>query len=361
MPNADSGHSGGSHSWIGILVALVLVIVLGTLVGRGFYGERPAEERHLAGASMGTTWSLKVVLPAGAPAAWFEAIRDTVQSRLDRIERLMSTWGSTTELSRFNRSADTTPQRLSPETIEVLSIARHIGERSGGALDVTVAPFVDAWGFGPGDPGGSRDPPSRETLDAMAHLVGPGAFRVDEREGIAAKADPGVTLDPAAVAKGYAVDRAAEGVAGLGATDFAIEVGGEVHARGARPDGSGWRVAVEAPVAGARSVYRVLELRDASVATSGDYRNFFEVDGVRFAHILDPRSGRPVRWEGFSITVIHEEAAIADAWATALAVLGPEEGLEVAEREGLEALFVMRVDGGFESRMTSRMEARTAG
>ena len=126
-----------------------IVAVLGTIAGRTFYGERPAELRQMAGTTMGTTWTLKVVLPQGAPGAWVNAIGDTVQSRLDRIEGLMSTWDSTSELSRFNRSSTTGATPLSPETVAVLEIAAEVGERSGGAFDITVAPLVSAWGFGP--------------------------------------------------------------------------------------------------------------------------------------------------------------------------------------------------------------------
>jgi len=350
--------AGSGRGWIWILLALLVVVFLGTLAGRTFYGDRPSSVHQMAGATMGTTWSLKVSLPDGAPTAWVDAIRDTVQSRLDRIERLMSTWDSTSELSRFNRSPSTSATPLSRETIAVMAIAAEVGEQSGGALDVTVAPLVTAWGFGPEgtEEPGPPPPPVRDSLRAR---VGLDRLQLDVEAGTAAKSLPGVAVDLSAVAKGYALDLAAEGVIRMGADAFALEVGGEARAYGVRPDGSWWRVAVEAPTPESRTIFRVLELRNEAIASSGDYRNFYEVDGIRYGHILDPRSGRPVRWQGYSVSVLHPEAARADAWATALSVLGPDEGLALAESFGLSALFVVQVEGGrHEARYTAAMAGR---
>lgn len=358
MSDASSPPAVSDRSWLWILLALLVVVFLGTLAGRTFYGDRTARLHEMSGATMGTTWNLKVSLPDGSPMAWVDAIRDTVQSRLDRIENLMSTWDSTSELSRFNRSASTSATPLSGETIAVMAIAAEVGERSGGALDITVAPLVEAWGFGPGGADPPR-PPSAEVVDRLRHLVGLDRLQVDTRAGTAAKADAGVVVDLSAIAKGYALDVAAQGVVRMGAGAFALEVGGEVCALGVRPDGSPWLVAVEAPTPESRTVFRVLSLRDEAVASSGDYRNFYEIDGVRYGHILDPRSGLPVRWQGYSVSVVHPEAARADAWATALSVLGPDEGLALAESLGLSALFVVQVEGArYEARYTADMAGR---
>lgn len=341
-----------NRSWVWLLLALALVVVLGTIAGRAFYGERPAEIRQMSGATMGTTWTLKVALPQGAPAAWVDAIGDTVQARLDRIEGLMSTWDSASELSTFNRFADTTAFPLSPETLEVLEISLDVGAASGGALDVTVGPLVEAWGFGPEGVAPAGRPPAA-TLDSLRPVIGLNRIGLDTRRGTVTKMGPGVVLDLSAVAKGYALDLAADGVQRMGGTDFALEVGGEVRAHGERPDDTGWRVAIEAPNPGSRTVFRVLELRDQAVATSGDYRNYVEIDGTRYSHLLDPRSGEPVPWRGFSVSVLHTEAALADAWATALSVLGPDEGLALAEKLGLSVVFVVPSETGrFEIRYT---------
>lgn len=358
MEREPAPPSSKSFAWVWSLVALIAVVALGTLAARTFYGERQLREHEFAGSTMGTTWSLKVVLPDGAPQEWIEAFRDTARSRLERVSALMSTWDPESELSRLNRSGDTTPQPVSPETFEVLSVGRDVGLRSGGALDVTVAPFVEAWGFGAGEP---LDPPRRPDqaiLAALAELVGPDRFDLDEASLSVTRRSAGVAFDVSAVAKGYGVDRVADGMIALGASAFAVEVGGEVRVGGSRPDGSAWRVAVEAPVADVRRLHRVIELRDDALATSGDYRNFFELDGFRYAHIVDPRTGRPVPWHGFSVTVIHEQAAHADAWATALSVLGPVEGLRLAEEHELAVLFVTREDGTLVEAASPAMRSR---
>jgi thiamine biosynthesis lipoprotein len=361
-PNAGPAAERGSGlpGWAWLLVALVVAVALGTLAQRTFYGGAPERVRHFAGATMGTSWSLKASLPEGAPQAWVEAVHDTIQAKLDRVEGLMSTWDTTTELSRFNRSRDTLPHTLSDETIEVLSVAVEVGRESGGALDVTVAPLLAAWGFGPGTEPLAR-PPDPERLAALRRRVGLDRFRIDRRARTVAKSTADVVVDLSAVAKGYALDLAAAGVRRLGIADYALEVGGEVRAEGSRPDGAPWRAAVEAPIPGSRSVFRILELRGESVATSGDYRNFYVLDGVRYAHIIDPRTGAPVTWQGYSVTVVHREGVRADAWATALSVLGPEEGLRVAESKGLAVLFVTDVSGRLEARATRSMEARLSG
>lgn len=361
---SESGTSGSASwpragSWPWILLALAVMVVLGTWTARTFYGPRASRLYELSGATMGTTWHLRMALPDGSPHPWVEAIGDTVQARLDRVERLMSTWDSTSELSRFNRDTSDIDFALSPETIEVLEIALDVSRRSAGAFDVTVGPLVTAWGFGSGVSESPGSAPSAAELERLRSRVGFHLLRVDSRRGTAGKERPGLELDLSSVAKGYALDLAADGVRRMGAAGFALEVGGEVEARGSRPDGSAWRVAVEAPTPEARSVLRVLELRDEAVATSGDYRNFVIIDGRRYGHIIDPRSGRPVPWRGFSVSVLHREAARADAWATALSVLGPDDGLALADSLGIQALFVVpSAGGGFEELRTPRLGAR---
>jgi thiamine biosynthesis lipoprotein len=193
-------------------------------------------------------------------------------------------------------------------------------------------------------------------LQALARHVGQDKLRLGP-EGLS-KADPAVRMDLSAVAKGYAVDRVAEALQELGAVDLLVEVGGELTARGGRPGGEPWRVGIERPVSGGRSIERVLPLRDRGLATSGDYRNFYEKDGKRLSHLIDPRSGRPVEHGLASVSVVHPRVAVADAWATALSVLGPRQGPRVAEAQGLSALFIVRLpDGGFKTDVTPAFAA----
>lgn len=331
--------SGGAPGRTAIaVVAVLLLFLLGSLVSRLLYPERDPVVRELSGETMGTTWAARIVVPAGAATLAAEA-GDSIMSRLDAVNSLMSTWDSTSEVSRLSRYAGTDPFPVSALTADVLVRARRVSEATAGAFDVTVGRLVDLWGFGPGRR--SAVPPGPEAVAGALRHTGYRGLRLVEDGRAVRKEDPALRVDLSAIAKGYGVDRAAQALSGLGLASWAIEVGGEVRARGRKPDGTAWRIGIEAPDPTARRVLRSLPLEDLAAATSGDYRNFFDADGIRYAHIVDPRTGRPVPWRGFSVTVLHESAAIADAWATGLSVLGPDDGLAAAEREGLAALFVL--------------------
>jgi FAD:protein FMN transferase len=332
--------AGGSRGRTALAVAAVLLMfVLGSLVSRLFYPDRGSVVRELSGRTMGTTWSARVVAPPGADAR-VAAAADSIASRLAAVNDRMSTWDPESEISRLNRHASSEPFPVSPAVADVLARARRVSEATDGAFDVTVGRLVELWGFGPGD--GPGEPPDPSALaEALSHTGFRGLRLVEDGRAVV-KDDPALHVDLSAIAKGYGVDRAAEALSGLGIASWAIEVGGEVRARGRKPDGTPWRIGIETPDPGGRRVLRSFALEDLAAATSGDYRNFFERDGVRYAHIVDPRTGRPVRWEGFSVTVLHGSAAIADAWATGLGVLGPRLGVEAAEREGIAVLFVVR-------------------
>ena len=340
-----------------MLAALALVVGLGSVVGRYFYGERPGVLYELSGETMGTTWTAKLVLPERTSLIRVRTVRDTIGARLDRVNDLMSTWNPTSEVSRLNRQGSSDPVPMSSETLDVLAAAREVGQKSGGAFDVTVGPAVAAWGFGPGGEV-PRSPPSNRLLDSLRSFVGFDLLDLDRVSGTAAKRDSRVAVDLSAIAKGYGVDRAAEGILALGIRSFAVEVGGEIRAHGRRPDAAPWRAGVEAPVSGERRLHGTIELRDEAVATSGDYRNFYELEGVRYSHILDPRTLRPIPRRGFAVTVVHAQAMYADAWATALSVLGPAEGIELADREGLAAVFTVQGEGGLQDRASRAMGDR---
>lgn len=299
---------------------------------------------RVSGATMGTTWSATVT---GATNA--EHVQRTVQDILDQVDDSMSTWKPDSELSRLNASDGTQPVAVSEALGRVLEIAAEVNQASGGAFDITIAPVVDAWGFGPDDPSAA---PDADTLAAMLAHVGPDKLVLDPDSGRVSKADPAVRADLSAVAKGYAVDLALEALDRVEHAGIMVEVGGEVRARGVNPDGQPWRVGVERPD-GTRQLLDAIPLHDRAMATSGDYRNYREVDGVRVSHTIDPRTGRPIDHGLASVSVLHSSCAHADAWATALNVLGPEAGPTLAEAQGLAALFVIHQDDGFVTRQTS--------
>ena len=244
---------------------------------------------------------------------------------------------------------------MSAETLAALELGRRASELSGGAFDVTVAPLVEAWGFGP-----SKKPPAvpaAEVLVALRARVGYRQLSLDAARRTVAKARPDVACDVAALAGGWAADRVAAAIVALGFPDALVDVGGEVSARGRRPDGSRWRVAVETPLPG--KVGAVVELEDATVATSGDYRNAWkDAQGRLRSHIIDPRTGEPIAHGLAAVTVVHRDGAWADALATALLVLGPDAGRALAARERLLARLVLRqADGTYAEWTTPGFDA----
>jgi thiamine biosynthesis lipoprotein len=287
---------------------------------------------------MGTRYTVRVVMAPGDDAA-NERIRAAIDRELSLVNQRFSGWDKASEISRLNAHASSEPFPVSAETMAALETGLRASELTGGAFDVTVAPLVEAWGFGP-----SRSPPSVPTAETLAVLrarVGYRQLSLDPARNTVTKARPDVACDVSALGDGWAADRVARALVALGHADVLVDVGGEVSARGRRPDGSRWRVAVEAPQSG--KVGAVIELVDAAVATSGDYRKFWtDPQGRRLSHILDPRTGEPISHALASATVVDRDGAWADALATGLLVLGPEAGRALAAREGLAARFVLR-------------------
>jgi thiamine biosynthesis lipoprotein len=304
---------------------------------------------------MGSHYTVRVVMRPGDETA-NDRIRAAIDGELARVDRLFSRWRPESDVSRLGAHASTEPFPVSPETVAVLELARQVSELTGGAFDVTVAPLVEAWGFGPGD----RPPgvPGADALAALRARVGYRQLTVDPVRRTVAKARPDVGCDVAALAGGWASDRIAAAIAALGHPDVLVDVGGEVTARGRRPDGGPWRVAIEWPD-GARDRTLVIALEDATVATSGDYRNAWtDGEGRRRSHIIDPRTGEPIAHGLASASVVDRDGARADALATALLVLGPDEGRALAAREGLAARLVRREpDGTYSEWSTPAFEA----
>lgn len=325
---------------------------------------RPSSSRaavSLSGTTMGTTYSIKLAeLPAGVTA---EAVRNEVERVLKDVNAKMSAFDPQSEISRWNAASAGTWQAISAETATVLREALRVCERSGGALDITVGPLVRLWHFGPGEGAGDDEMPTvpdEEAIRAARARVDWRRIELRERPRAVRRNIEGGAVDLAAVAKGYGVDRVAEGLETLGIGNYLVEIGGEVRAKGRRLDGTPWAVAVEAPRLDARQTQAVLHLAGAALATSGDYRNYFERDGQRFSHLIDPRTGRPIHHRLAPVSVLHPSCMTADAWATALMILGPEEAWTAAQREGLDILLIERKDSGFECRMTPGFAARMA-
>lgn len=320
----------------------------------------PASDRHTAeftGPSMGTIWTVKVVTATGGlDQATSRAIDRGIRDQLARIDQLMSTWDDGSELSRFNQSTDLEPFAIARETADVFRWAVAIAAETHGAFDPTVGPLVEAWGFGAAADGTAT--PDEATLERLRASVGMALVELDPDGAWVRKRRPEIQVDFSAIAPGYAADRIAEDLEARGLTDFLIDVSGELVARGRNASDEPWQVAIERPQATGRAAVRVVPLVDRAMATSGDYRNFREVDGQRLTHILDPRTARPVAHALASVTVIDDLAVRADALSTAMMVMGPAEAMSFAEHEGIPALFLIRLpDGKFEERGTPAFAA----
>jgi thiamine biosynthesis lipoprotein len=308
----------------------------------------PREQVVLRGATMGTTYSVQLVDPPQTvePAVLQEQVDDVLAD----INAVMSTYDAGSELSRFNASSSTDWYGVSAELAGVVAVAQGVSAASGGAFDVTVGPLVNLWGFGPGD--GSRVPPDPERVRAAKLRTGYGKLDVRRSPPALRKAVPDLYVDLSAIAKGYGVDRVAALLDTAGVEDYLVEIGGELLARGRNARGEPWRIAVERPDPSGRTVQQVVALTDAALATSGDYRNFFEAGGTRYSHTIDPATGRPVTHDLASVTVLGADAMHADAHATALLVMGVDRGLRFARAAELAALFISRTGTGFETRAT---------
>jgi len=302
------------------------------------------DEVTLSGESLGTTWTVRVV--GDAPdVAGQQALADAISEALTEVDQLMSTWKEDSELSRLNRWDQPEPFDVSPLTMAVLMRAEQVWQETSGSFDVTVFPLVKLWGFGGAEP--AEQVAEQVWLDVQ-HNVGQQHVTLDHQAPSVTKAVPGLTVDLSAIAKGYAVDRVALAVSRLGYDDHMVEVGGEVRATGHNRLKRPWRIAVEKPDTMSRTTETAVALSDLSMATSGDYRNFREVDGKRVSHIIDPRTARPAEHALASATVLHRECAFADAYATAMMVLGPDAGLALAEQLKLPVLLLVRdPDGSF--------------
>jgi len=304
-------------------------------------------ELHLSGRTMGTTYSVKYRPGQDAPS--LQAMQIEVDALLTGINQTMSTYDPNSELSRFNRMRTTDWVPASASLLAVLNAALEIGAQSEGAFDITVGPLVTLWGFGP-EFHQDRIPLEAEITAAHAR-GGPDKLSLHDTLPAIRKHRPDVFLDLSGIAKGYGVDQVAELMIAHGIEHYMVEIGGEVRVRGLNAQDTPWRIAIEKPLPGERSVQTVLALSDIALATSGDYRNFFEIAGRRYSHTINPATGWPVNNHLVSVTVLADTSMRADAWATAFQVLGPERGMAIAERLGLPVLFIVERGGQFEERV----------
>lgn len=340
----------------------VLLVVIAFAVFTWNRDERAPADVLWTGETMGTTYSMRIA-NARMSMRDLKALQTDITARLVEVSRQMSHYIPDSEISRFNQSASTGPFEISDPFARVLRFAIDLHKKSGGVFDPALGPLINLWGFGPA--GRVTKAPSQEEIDSILSSVGCKHLSMAGETSIR-KDVPGLQLNLSAVAKGYGVDEVARTMFDHGLRNYFVEIGGEVVALGHNAKGGPWRVGVEVPDPDAlpgEAIEAVLEITNAAVATSGDYRNFFvDEEGHRFSHILNPRTGKPITHNLASVTVVADDCMTADGIATTLYVLGAQEGHDwlLKTYPGIEALFIIHSeDGTFVERATPGFEART--
>lgn len=332
------------------ITVIVLFIAVTVSSGRSSV---PLSVSQLTGGTMGTGYTVKYRHASDVPSV--EAIRTEIEQQLAEINQSMSTYDANSELSRFNRSGSTDWTPVSTPLYTVLVTALEIGRQSEGAFDVTIGPLVNLWGFGPENQ--AQEIPNADEIAKTLQRTGHDKLMLDETVRAVRKTRADIYVDLSAIAKGYAVDQIAATLERHGIEHYMVEIGGEIRARGTNAQQLPWRIGIDKPQIHGHAVQKVLSLDNAALATSGNYRNYFMIGDRRYMHVIDPATGWPAQSRLASVTVLAKTCMLADAWATALLVLGLERGLAVAEQLGLQALFIADRDGVFSEHATSHFKS----
>lgn len=305
----------------------------------------------LTGQTMGTHYS--VIAIDESRDLDERQVTQAVERALAEVNAQMSNWDAGSEISRFNAQTGTEPVALSAPLAEVMTAAEMVHAASDGRFDTTMGPLIELWGFGaPGAGEMPRDAEIADALDRSGH-----ARTLQLGGGTLQKLQPGAQVYLAAIGKGYGADQVGRALEGLGIGNFMVEIGGDLYASGRNADGLPWQIGVETPSTQLSGVHEVVGLSGMGLASSGDYRNFFEREGARYSHVIDPATGYPIDHTTGSATVIADNAMLADAWATAMLTLGRERGLEIAQSRNIAVMFIDRDgEGGFTTATSLRYD-----
>jgi len=316
--------------------------------------ETPARHYEFNGRAFGTTYTIRWNEELSTEKV--EALRLMIEGELREIDGAISIYRPDSELSKFNAHRSTTPVRVTPSTVWMVTEALGLRSNSDGAFDPTILPLLRVWGFGP-YPRRKVLPKSNEIVDAQKHLGGVEVVNPTAGPGdTLRKSDPEAEVDLSGIGEGRALQSMTACMNTLQVQNCYIEFGGEMFARGQSVKGRPWRVGIERPEENAAGLWCIVELDGVGVSTSGNYRNFVEIDGRQYSHLIDPRTGKPIDHAGVSVSVIDASTVLADGWSTALMVLGPEQGYAKAIEKNLAALFIYRENGELKSRQTPAFE-----
>lgn len=324
--------------WRNLLWGACIISILSALGGC-----KPSERIEvLSGSTMGSTYTIKYVSNSTTPAV--DTVGVVVQEILDEIDRQMSTWRHDSDLSRFNQLAAGSCRKMPSHVLNLIAYANELSLSTDGKFDITIGTLMQLWGFGSGSTG--QYVPNAEDIARVKADIGYQYLRI---EGDSLCKEKQLQLDLNSIAAGFTVDLVAQRFEQLGIKSYLVEITGELIAKGKKPDGSPWRIAIEQPVDGLRVAQKILEIDGWGVNTSGDYRNYFEEDGVRFSHTLNAKTCAPITHKLASVTVIDRSAKVADALGTVLLILGLDEGMQYSQEHDIAALFIVREGDGFVS------------
>lgn len=322
--------------------------LLAILIGISFLGAcdhsgQSPKIIKLSGFTMGTIFNIQMhSIPDNIDITRLES---DINKILFQVNNQMSTYQDNSELSKINYSGNTDWIEISEDLYSVISTALLISNKSGGAFDITIGPVVNLWGFGPGEQ--KQKVPDSEKLAEILASIGDRNLHLQQNPYALKKDMVDIYIDLSGIAKGFAVDKIATKLDQANIKNYMVEIGGEIKAKGVNDRNTPWQIGIEKPLAKERKVQDIIKLNNLAMATSGDYRNFFEENGKLYSHTIDPKTGWPVSHQLTSVTVFHESAMYADAMATALLVLGPDIGMQLANQENLAALFIIRDEEKF--------------
>ena len=331
----------------------LFAIVVGALAGCDNPTAKGNSGMVLEGKTMGTYWRASL---AGVDDARQAELREKIQAQLDGDDRLMSTYKADSALSRFNQSRSTEPYAVDEAKSDIVTMALRIGAKTDGAMDITVGPLVNLWGFGP-----DKQPvktPTQAQIDAAKALTGLQHLTVINQAGKQwlQKDLARLYVDLSTMGEGYAADHLARLMEQNGISRYLVSVGGAVVTRGTNADGKAWRVAIQKPTDRENAVQAVVDLNGHGISTSGSYRNYYELDGKRLSHVIDPQTGQPIQHKLVSATVIAPTAMEADGWDTGLMVLGTEKAKQVAAKEGLAVYLITKEGDSFTTWMSPQFK-----
>lgn len=331
----------------------LLVVLLLLLVGCDNQDKAALPGVVLEGKTMGTYWRVSL---AGVERSQEASLREKIQTQLDEDDMLMSTWKEDSALSRFNQFHGKEPYPVSEAMSDIITMALRIGAKTDNAMDVTVGPLVNLWGFGPHQ--APEKTPDEEQIASTKALTGLHHLHVINASGQQwlQKDLPELSVDLSTIGEGYAADHLARLMEQNGISRYLVSVGGTVVARGNNAQGDPWRVAIQKPTDLENSIQALVDINGHAISTSGSYLNYYELDGKRMSHIINPQTGRPIDHDLVSVSVIATTAMEADGWDTGLMVLGAEKAKQVAEKEGLAVYFITKEENGFSTWMSPQFK-----